>query len=385
MREDDLVSLVESIHEAALAPERWRDVLASFASAVGGEQAALGVTDINTTRSVLQVEHNLDPELIRTWVEEFGASECWAEGARRRGVRAGSVVTGAELVDPEELFASEVWRGCFGRYGVDDALAVLVGGPPDHLGYVGAYRSRARGFFGETERRIAAALVRPLELAATSHARLATSWQQDQLDLAASPFGVALLDARGSVQTWNDEARRIADARDGLAFMRGKLVALDARAQRRLEDAIARASLPAEAGGEGAVLRIARRSGSQPYQLCVLPVPRRTGERLFAWTTRPPSALVIVSDPEVAVPPDARALRRLFDLTPTLARLALALAAGRTLAEYAADEGASPGAAHRRLRELLAVTGASDEDELRRALREPALALPTARPRPRHR
>lgn len=376
-------SLVESIYEAAVEPGRWPAALAQLTTALGGERAALGFAVLPHGRCARQVDHNVDPEFSRQWAEEFGGIDCWTEGGRRRGVRPGSVVTGAELFDPEEFFATALWRSCFGRYGVDDSLSFVLGGPPDHRGFVSVFRSRARGFFGPEERRRAESLVRHVMLAASTHAKLASAFQQEQLDLAASPVGIALVDERGYVQTWNAEAHRIADARDGLAYMRSKLVAIDQPTQRRIEDAISRAKRPAEQGGEGSVIGVARRSGAPSYRLCVLPVPRGTGERLFAWTTRPPAALVVVRDPEQPTPPDAAALRRLFDLTPTLARLALCLAGGRSLAEYAADEGVSAAAAARRLRELLALTGADDEATLRRALSEPATATTSSAPRRR--
>lgn len=370
---DDLMrDLVESIYEAAIEPERWPATLSKLTTALGGEQAALGFAVLAEGRCARNVEHNVDPEFTRQWMGEFGGADCWTEGGRRQGLRLGSVVTGADLVDPEELYATDLWRACFSRFGVDDVLSFVLGGPPDHRGFIGVFRSRTRGLFGPTERRRAEPLVRPLQLAASTHAKLGADWQQEQLDLAASPVGVALLDERGSVQTWNAEAHRIAEARDGLAYMRSKLVALDQTAQRQIEDAVARAKRPVEQGGEGSVLRIVRRSGAAPYRLCVLPVPRHTGERFFAWTTRPPAALLVVSDPEVPTPPDAAALRRLFDLTPTLARLALALTAGRSLLEHAREEGVSEVVAQRRLQELLVLTGADDEASLRRALAGPA-------------
>lgn len=66
--------------------------------------------------------------------------------------------------------------------------------------------------------------------------------------------------------------------------------------------------------------------------------------------------------------PAARALRQLLGLTPALARLAAALAAGETVAEQAEKAGVTQGTARNQLKELFARTGTQRQAELVRVL-----------------
>ena len=77
---------------------------------------------------------------------------------------------------------------------------------------------------------------------------------------------------------------------------------------------------------------------------------------------------MIVSDPSAPPAPAAHALQRLFDHTPTLARLAAAIALGKTVIEYAADHEVRESTARQQLKELMAHVGVHRQAELVRVL-----------------
>jgi DNA-binding CsgD family transcriptional regulator len=77
---------------------------------------------------------------------------------------------------------------------------------------------------------------------------------------------------------------------------------------------------------------------------------------------------VVVSDPDAAPEPTATTLARLFGLTPALARLAAALAAGWSVADYSEEAEISQNAARWQLKQLLGRTGTNRQAELVRLL-----------------
>ena len=116
--------------------------------------------------------------------------------------------------------------------------------------------------------------------------------------------------------------------------------------------------------GEGFLLKRRASSIQRPYQVLVAPISPRSSARHFAFAPRRAAALVIVGDPNSTPQPAAEVLRRLFGLTPTLARLAEALASGKTLIEYASEHEVTLGTARQQLKELFARTGTHRQSEL---------------------
>src|SRR5690606_33744115 len=117
----------------------------------------------------------------------------------------------------------------------------------------------------------------------------------------------------------------------------------------------------------GALLTVPRADGTRPYQVLLAPVSAQSREQVFGFR-RHVAAAMVVSDPDSVSEPAATALARLFELTPALARLAAALAAGRTLAEYAESASITQGTARWHLKELFARTGTSRQADLVRLL-----------------
>lgn len=151
--------------------------------------------------------------------------------------------------------------------------------------------------------------------------------------------------------------------------MRGRLQARHTATQKQLGDAIARTADATRRGtGDGGALFVVPREGFvRPYHVLLAPVPARPREQVFGFA-RHVTAVMVISDPDQAPEPAAATLARLFGLTPALGRLAAALAAGRTLAEYAEEAAITEGTARWHLKELFARTGTSRQAELVRML-----------------
>ena len=381
---DALLALVDAIYEAAFEPSRWSVALPLLVRALNAERGFLGFTSTVPGRTSSSVFHEFDPEFLNQWQGEFGGSDPWYE--RAGSLPTGKVAQGAQVVPFEVLRATEVHAAVFQPFGIDDLICTSVAKHDRHFDFVTVHRSRRIGLFEESEVRAMRFLAPHLVRAGKIHDKLshlsdARTAQETLLDRL--PYGVLLLDGRGRTLGANREAERILAARDGLGVRAGAVYAPHPIAQKKLAAAVSQTCDTARqsSADAGALLAIPRPSAARAYQVLVAPVPERPRERVFGFTEMRPAAVMVVSDPEAAPEPAAETLRRLFGLTPAVARLAAALAAGRTLAEHAEEVGITQGTARWHLKELFARTGTSRQAELVRLMLGGIAPLPSSRRR----
>ncbi len=144
-------------------------------------------------------------------------------------------------------------------------------------------------------------------------------------------LGLIQLDRRGRVMEANDRARDILLERDGLRDGGGVLTSGHAGENEELQRLLARALPRYGVQGAGGSMKITRRKARTPLVLEIHPVRgMRVGRR-----ARQVGALVLVVDPARRpwVDPDLAA--RLLGLTPMESRVAVAVAAGQTVAGVA--------------------------------------------------
>lgn len=176
--------------------------------------------------------------------------------------------------------------------------------------------------------------------------------------------GVMVLDGMGRVCYANKTAEKLLASRQGLRLdqagsVRAMLQWQNVKLQRLVEQA---------AAGEGDLdcrgcLRVSRALG-QPLVLMVAPLL----DAGTVWGEKKAGVLVFVHDPDHAPTLLADTLRWHFELTPSQARLAAALAAGSSVAECAETHGISVATVRTHLKEIFAKTGARRQADLVRLL-----------------
>ena len=169
--------------------------------------------------------------------------------------------------------------------------------------------------------------------------------------LDALPLGVLLVDESGRIAACNREARRLLDAGDGLAEVRGHLVGRTCRHTAALREIVCQALAGEPRGGH--------RSLSLGRGAC-----RRSLEVVATGTRRAGLAVLYVIDPEGDTGPDAEALRALYGLTAAEAAFAAELARGRTLDQIADGLGVSRHTVRGHLKAVFAKTGTHRQAEL---------------------
>ncbi|HXK23887.1 MAG TPA: hypothetical protein VMS55_14540 [Myxococcota bacterium] len=334
-------------------------------------------------RTISSAFHEFEPEFLNQWQGEFGGSDPWYERAGK--LPTGKVAQGAKIVPFEDLRATEVHAAVFQPFGIDDLICTSVAEHDRYFDFVTVHRSRRIGWFEESDVRamhfLAPHLVRAAKihdkLSHLSEARAAHEALLDRL-----PYGVLLLDQRGRTLAANREAERILAARDGLGVRGGAVQASHPNAQKMLAAAVGQTCdvTRRRSADVGALLVVPRPSAARAYQVLLAPVPERPRERIFGFTETRTAAVMVMSDPEAAPEPAAETLSRLFGLTPAVAKLAAAVAAGRTIAEHAEEARITQGTARWHLKELFARTGTSRQAELVRLLLGGIAQLPWSRP-----
>lgn len=366
-----LDSLIGDIYDAALDSTRWQELLPAMLKFAGAPRGGLGIATPGEAVSDVTLTHELDPELLQRWQRDFSGFDAVYE---RQGVApAGSVFRLWDVVPAEEYRRLGVYRECFGPGGADDHLVTILTSAGDRGTFFSAYRSESEGPFSAADVHAYTAIAPHLVRAAQIHEKLSAASGAGgarEAALEVLPFGVLLLDRRGSVVSVNREAERIIAAGDALRIRASKLTLIPPDAESELQRAIARSRLASAAGTtpQASVLAAPRRGPKRPYQLLIAPLPPRAAEAVLGFERRHVATLVIVSDPEAIPRPAADTLRRLFALTPALSRLAAALAAGKTVREYADEARVTEGTARQQLKELFARTGTSRQAELVRLI-----------------
>lgn len=368
---DAFLDLVAHIYDAAVDSDAWAEVLPRIARAVDADGGLIGYITPARGRTAVQLSTAIGDETFHHLWQEFESFDPWYDRSGR--LPMGTIALGQNVIPWEELRTTEVHRAILHPAGLDDILVNIVGNHQEGDDYVTLHRRRVRGPFTRREARVLEALSPHLIRAAQIHQRIGSLSQTESgrdalLDLL--PYGVILLDDRGRPIYANSEAERILAAGDGLSVRAGHLRAAGAEAQRALERAVAAACAGrrSDSGAVGALMAVLRPSLARPYQVLVAPLRERQRHRIFSFAPGSIAAVAVVSDPEAAPEPAAETLARVFHLPPSLARLAAALAAGRTVTEHAENAGISVGTARGQLKELFGRTGTGRQAELVRLL-----------------
>ena len=304
---------------------------------------------------------------------------CGSKRASKRGLPA--IVLGQELVSPEQLIASEWYEYCRRL----DAFHVL--GAQFHVdgrlsGQFGAHRPRGSESFDEASRHTMSLLLPHLQRALQIQLRLGLYDQVRAvtLDLLQRVgFGVLILDQARRLLFANRLAERVLEEESGLKVTKGR-VCVPPGAARDFDLMVEEAARTSSGAGLGAggIVKVPLGEGAS-LRLFVAPLPHeRSGVGAAV-----PAVLVLVGDPDGAVPTPVDRLRKAFGLTRSEALLLSALLAGERLSEHAERLGISLGTARTHLKHLLAKTGHHRQVDLVRAVSsDPLLRIALAEAEP---
>lgn len=345
MRED----LIDEIYNAAFLPDLWTGVLEAIESLTGSASSSLivfsrhGPPRFKTTR------------VTQKSLTEFVESGAWRHNPRQDFSSPRNWTGFGCDVDvlPLEVFEDDPVRQALEKLGLAWQVATTV---QLHAGLEAAFTFERWQRDGRHEPAAIDQLngLRPhLARAALVAARLGLERARAAVaSLQTLGMPAAILSGSGRVLAVND---LLEAAPDLLPGAHGRLVLRHPAADQLLREAIA---APADRIA-GCSVPIAGSQGQPPSILHVLPLRGNAGDLMGG------STLVVLAGLDMnANVPDPALLHGLFDLTPSEARLAASLAAGRSLKEAAEDNQFRISTARSYLENILRKTGTKQQSQL---------------------
>lgn len=363
---------ISCLYEAACKPERWpaaMSVLGDLLNAVSG-QFLVWDKRIQAP-AFLAFREDAPPTANEHYERHYGALDPRRLLVERMPV--GTLIADHEHFDEAFVRRDEFYQDYLRPLNLRYAAGGRVLETPDLSAVVAVIRAPEQGPFLAQDMAVLKRLGPHLARAAQLHQRLALSRRENLARTEAVnrlPFGLLIVGADGRVLTANRAAERMVAEADGLLVRHGRLTAVQLKESAALAesvtDAVATAAQRHHGRSGGAGLRITRPSGKMPYSVLVAPLAAT--DPFALGLPAEPAALVLVTDPERRPAVLGRHLAELFGLTPAEARLAAALAGGRTLQEYAVEAGVSAETARWRLKKVLAKTGTARQADLVRLI-----------------
>jgi DNA-binding CsgD family transcriptional regulator/PAS domain-containing protein len=372
---EQLLEVIERIHEAGSDPGLWPQALAYVRAALNGNVCRVLTHDYRTHTGRSEYSINARPEYDRKYAE-YASRDVWLQ--REEFFRSsGAVWTERQLVPLEDLVKSEFYADFLRHQDIFYSLIGVIERTGSQATLIGVSRPRSMEPFGDVE----VGMLRRLLPALQSTLRIQRQVRGAELMKTAAlgtlevlPFGVCILDADARVLAANQVAREIFVRHDGLTLSRERLVIADRASRDRLGEFLAWARTPEEARSGTLTGEILVPSPSQARPLCLLLAPCHSADGIRNGDHPVATAFVIDSDRPVLL--DERRLQRVYQLTPAEARLAALLAEGWPLREAARKLGISYQTARTHLRHVLSKTMTDRQPELvRLILRGPAPIL----------
>jgi len=353
-----LNSLIGEIYDSVLHPEGWNETLARITATLcplSWEAAFIlweGTTP-PTARFVAATGLAAGVQEIYTAV--YAGNHPWSRRLMRYG--NGSVVDSNDIMTRDEFLETEFFRNFLAPWGIDRMVAVLL----DRRGSerLGLMLPGPGDRDVERLKRGLRVLAPHIQRAMRISDRLAT------LDLAAgaaraaadaAPFAIFSLDDQLNILAANSRAARyekagfIRTAQDRFAFTHPA-------SQKRLQDLV-KSAAPA-----GLAFQTADPSGRE-CPVLVARITRQSAQQMNGISLGASLIVTLGSSPGETPVVEIDRVAQWFGLTPAEARLAVALAAGDTLQDYAALRAVSVNAVRFLLKGIFRKTGATTQAQL---------------------
>lgn len=364
--------LAQLLHEGALDPKRWRDMLELLGRELKGNSATLILRSPTCGEAGVLHSWGGSPEVLSQYSHRYFAMDPFVQLPEKQ------VITLHDFVPPEELERSPFYTDYLVQWDSIYHLGVDVREEGRYYARLRVSRPRRAGNFSAADREVVARLVPHFDNAIRTRAaldaartgRAAYAEAMDHLTLAT-----LILDGTGRVIHANAMARELLASPDRIMLMGDRLSFGEAADAKRFREAFERATEAARATQPGLVEALRVRRGLGPGQFSVIVRPASARPATEESTLSPAVAVFISAETDRAQSPPVETVRKLFDLTRKEAELAMCLTNGRSLREAAADLGITLNTARAHLRSIFAKTGIDRQARLVRAILRSVAAL----------
>lgn len=356
-------SLVRGIHSAGLSAAEWPGVLEQLRILLDAQIVTLGDHEF-TTGSDSALLASPDDADFGKGMESFSARNPWFLSSS--DYVTGRVMTGDELISPNELRRTDFYRGFLQPRGLLHRLCGVVAHRASGAHLLSAYRAEDRGAFGAREKAELEVLLDHITLSLQGLWR----WQEaDELarallaqsDHDANPLILVTSDAVPIYR--NPAAEQLLGLGAGLRLEGARLVASSRMDQRLLRETIARVaqSDPANGSASTSVVTLACTPPAPP----VVVVVRAAGPVFLRQAgVRRGLVMVTVRGGHVRHDPATCAFAGQFELTAAQAKVSALVLAGMSLSRVAQSLNVSENTVRSHLKQIFQKTGTHGQMEL---------------------
>lgn len=364
----NLLALIELIYSAVDQPELWPAVLARTSAAMGGESLALFAAFPHSNTPDILALHEMPLDVWNVYATYY-ASVNPIMPRSEATLEAGGVAFTQHVISDTELERTEFYADFFHRNAMHHSCGTRIHLEDDLVpANMSCQRARRLGEFDEQAEIVYLTLKPHLRRALMLHQKFTgLEGASKGLEHALDAFGHAVfgLDRAGRVIISNRQAEAIVRKGDALLLSQGMLAAVPGQQDRELQVMLSGAVAAGSGFGlsAGGWMLVDRKSDGQPLRVSVTPVR-------FPLPGYPNqlAALVYVSDPAASPLPKAEALRALYGLTPTEARVADLIGAGLEVKEVGSRLGMTLETTRFHVKRIFAKTGIRRQVELVRMM-----------------
>jgi len=338
----DYNDFLDTLYDAALAPELWIPVMERFADMLGGNSAVLSQLNIEDGRGDSTVVR-VDPAMRGVYLDHFAhinPLHLVEDSAAYLREWAPRILTDEDWMPKARLVATEYYNDFLKPLDIHSVLMIRLAKRGADISVLNVNRPRRTGQFGRAEIDLAHGL-HPHFIRAFNLCQKLGEVQESRDGMAAaldrSPHGLFLIDDTGQVRHVNRTGEALIAAGHGLTLCERRLAASAPDASRQLQALIARVTSPDRSQRTGGSMAVPAPPRRLPLSLTVAPL---ASER-FSFVRNRLSAIVCVTDLESGASMPEQTLRNLFGLTAAEARVAIAFFEGCTSKEAAESLGLS--------------------------------------------
>lgn len=327
-----LHEIIGLIYDAALDPERWPIFMQKLSESFGGNSVFFA-QDATAPAANLYQTAGFEEAPLRSYVEHYAGTNVWTPHLAK--LRSGAVASGDDLVPRAVFEKTEFFNDWLKPQGLAYGIGGIVANERNLLTQISIIRPAKVGAYSGFERDVFQVVTTHLRRAVTIHRELAGArLQRDAAIDGMERLGVAafLVDIDARILFANPAGSTLLSEGDGLLAPDGRLAARNGRRTEQLLHLVRQAARAAAGIGHhpGGAMPLPRRD-RRPLTALISPMK---GEAL-APGLPVPAALIFVRDPTRRMITQPDALKVLFGLTASEARVAMALTDGESPEEVA--------------------------------------------------
>jgi DNA-binding CsgD family transcriptional regulator len=366
---DDLNCLIAGLYEAANSEDvSWHPIMQGLVRALGARTGWLILRSANADLDILG-SVGIGTEAVTAYLNHYVTKDPWAKAAKSLSI--GAIFNSQDHFDTDALLRTEFFADWVcphvgnATWGLGLPLSVVNGSAAQFV----VQRLHQAGAFTVKETRVLKQLAPHLRNALVLRHRLGNlvTERNRALNILASVQTSALVfDEFGQIKFISPTAEKLLRAEDGLRTTPNGIQAATTAEQTRLSRAIALAA--DSAAPKGTMLRLSRPSGASDWVVLIAPFASEaagSGGR---------EVLCLIRDPNQNMSPAEHHLVSAFGLTGAEARVAGAIAQGKSLEMISSELGVSRNTVRNQAQQVLSKTGAARQAQLVRLI----LGLPTA-------